>query len=97
MSSTDQRIAFAVMTIPADASIRPFRVDIPQRDVDDLHERLDRTRWPDQLPGVGWAYGIPRDYLMDLVRYWRHEYDWRKAEARLNDWPQFMTTTDGAD
>jgi pimeloyl-ACP methyl ester carboxylesterase len=85
------------VTTSPDASIHPFRVDIPQRDLDDLYARLDRTRWPDQLPGVGWEYGVPRDYLMDLVRYWRHEYDWRAAEARLNEWPQFITTIDGAD
>lgn len=48
------------------------------------------------MPGAGWEYGIPRDYLMELVRYWRHEYDWRTAEARLNEWPQFTTTIDGA-
>ncbi|MEE6261465.1 epoxide hydrolase family protein [Plantactinospora sonchi] len=77
--------------------MHPFRVDIPQRDLDDLYERLDRTRWPDQLSGVGWEYGIPLDYLMDLARYWRYEYDWRAAEARLNEWPQFITAIDGAD
>ncbi|MEU0806297.1 epoxide hydrolase family protein [Streptomyces sp. NPDC005970] len=77
-------------------NIRPFRIDIPQADLDDLHERLDRTRWPDELPGVGWAYGVPRDYLRELVRYWRHTYDWGAAEARLNEWPQFTTTIDGA-
>ncbi|WP_369243980.1 epoxide hydrolase family protein [Streptomyces sp. R41] len=76
--------------------IHPFRIDFPQSDLDDLHQRLDRTRWPDELPGVGWAYGIPRDYLRELVRYWRHEYDWRAAEARLNEWPQFTTEIDGA-
>jgi pimeloyl-ACP methyl ester carboxylesterase len=81
----------------ADESIRPFRIDIAQSELDDLYERLDRVRWPDELPGVGWAYGVPRAYLMELVRYWRHEYDWRAAEARLNEWPQFMTTIDGAD
>ncbi|WP_433190881.1 epoxide hydrolase family protein [Actinoallomurus sp. CA-150999] len=81
----------------ADQTIRPYRIDIPQADLDDLHARLDRTRWPDELPGVGWAYGVPRDYLRELVRYWRHEYDWRAAEARLNTWPQFTTTIDGAD
>ncbi|MBX9398244.1 epoxide hydrolase [Streptomyces sp. TRM72054] len=79
---------------PADG-IRPFRLDIPQRDLDDLYDRLDRTRWPDELPGVGWAYGVPGDYLRELVRYWRHTYDWRAAEARLNEWPQFTTTIDG--
>jgi len=83
---------------PADSgsSLRPFRIDVPQRDLDDLHDRLDRTRWPDELPGVGWAYGVPSDYLRELVRYWRHAYDWRAAEARLNEWPQFMTEIDGA-
>ncbi|WP_318212084.1 epoxide hydrolase [Streptomyces sp. SJL17-1] len=88
------------MTILADESsrhLRPFRIDVPQEELDDLHERLDRTRWPDELPGVGWAYGIPRGYLQELVRHWRHTYDWRAAEARLNRWPQFTTTIDGAD
>ncbi|MFD3374886.1 epoxide hydrolase family protein [Streptomyces sp. NPDC058697] len=83
------------MTSPHDATIRPFVLDIPQSDLDDLHARLDLTRWPDELPGVAWEYGVPRDYLMELVRYWRHTYDWRAAEARLNEWPQFTTTIDG--
>jgi epoxide hydrolase len=84
------------MITAADDSIHPFRIAISQRDLDDLHERLDRTRWPDELPGVGWAYGVPRDYLRELARYWRHDYDWRSAEAELNQWPQFITTIDGA-
>lgn len=83
-------------TAPGDM-IRPFRVSVPDGDLDDLHHRLDRTRWPDELPGAGWDYGVPRDYLRELVHYWRHEYDWRAAEARLNRWPQFITTIDGAD
>ncbi|WP_412077684.1 epoxide hydrolase family protein [Streptomyces xanthophaeus] len=74
----------------------PFRISIPPSDLDDLHERLDRTRWPDEIPGVGWAYGVPGDYLKELARYWRHEYDWRAAEAKLNEWPQFTTVIDGA-
>ncbi|MFC9075873.1 epoxide hydrolase family protein [Streptomyces sp. NPDC057062] len=77
-------------------SIRPFRLAIAQSDLDDLHDRLDRTRWPEELPGVGWAYGVPLGYLRELVRYWRHDYDWRAAEARLNEWPQFTTEIDGA-
>ncbi|MER6087387.1 epoxide hydrolase family protein [Streptomyces bluensis] len=76
--------------------VRPFRIDIPQTDLDDLHARLDHTRWPDELPGMGWSYGVPLDYLRDLVQYWRHDYDWRAAEARLNAWPQFTTEIDGA-
>lgn len=82
---------------PIDPSrIDPFRIDIPQADLDDLHARLDRTRWPDELPGTGWAYGVPAGYLRELVRYWRHTYDWRAAEAELNAWPQFTTTIDGS-
>ncbi|WP_405546896.1 epoxide hydrolase [Streptomyces phaeochromogenes] len=84
------------MTSPHDDTIRPFVLGIPQSDLDDLNARLDLTRWPDELPGVGWEYGVPRDYLKELVRYWRHTYDWRAAEARLNEWPQFTTTIDGA-
>ncbi len=84
------------MTSTPTGSIRPFRIDIPQQDIDDLHDRLDRTRWPDELPGTGWAYGVPADYLRELVRLWRHTYDWRAAEAQLNEWPQFTTTIDGS-
>ncbi|MFC8244270.1 epoxide hydrolase family protein [Streptomyces chartreusis] len=84
------------MTSSPQDSVRPFRLDIPQSDLDDLHDRLDRTRWPDEIPGSGWSYGVPTDYLRDLVRHWRHVYDWRAAEARLNEWPQFTTTIDAA-
>ncbi|MFC8359883.1 epoxide hydrolase family protein [Streptomyces griseorubiginosus] len=76
-------------------SITPFRVDIPQRDLDDLHARLDRTRWPDDLPATGWAYGVPAAYLRELAHHWRQSYDWRAAEAELNAWPQFTTVIDG--
>ncbi|WP_330335564.1 epoxide hydrolase (plasmid) [Streptomyces sp. NBC_00536] len=78
------------------AGLRPFRLDVPQRELDDLAERLDRTRWPSELPGVGWDYGVPVDHLRELAGHWRHGYDWRAAEARLNEWPQFTTVIDGA-
>ncbi|MFG2788035.1 epoxide hydrolase family protein [Streptomyces sp. NPDC048419] len=78
------------------AGIRPFRLDIPQSTLDDLQHRLDRTRLPDELPGTGWSYGVPGDYLRELVTYWRHSYDWRAAEAELNRLPQFTTTIDGS-
>jgi pimeloyl-ACP methyl ester carboxylesterase len=83
-------------TDPFDTAIRPFRIDISQADLDDLHERLARTRWPDELPGVGWTRGVPLGYLRELVGYWADGYDWRKHEARLNEFPQFTTTIDGA-
>jgi microsomal epoxide hydrolase len=75
--------------------VRPFLIDIPQADLDDLRTRLARTRWPDQLPEVGWDYGIPLDYVKELAAYWRTGYDWRIHEQRLNAFPQFTTTIDG--
>ena len=75
--------------------IHPFRIEIPQADLDYLHGRLGSARWPGELPGVGWARGIPVDYLRELADYWRAGYDWRAAEARLNSYPQFTTEIDG--
>jgi epoxide hydrolase len=83
-------------TARPDIEILPFRIEVPQADLDDLRDRLARTRWPDELPGVGWAYGVPLEYLKELAAYWRTTYDWREHEARLNDHPQFTTTIDGA-
>ncbi|HEV2885642.1 MAG TPA: epoxide hydrolase [Jatrophihabitans sp.] len=80
-----------------DAAIRPFRIEIPEQDLTELHERLRRTRWAQELPGLGWDYGVPVDYLKDLVAYWCDGYDWRGWEARINSYPQFITTIDGQD
>ncbi|HEU4793006.1 MAG TPA: alpha/beta fold hydrolase [Nitrolancea sp.] len=77
------------------AEILPFRIAIPETDLDDLRDRLARTRWPDELPGVGWAYGVPLDYAKELAEYWRTGYDWRKHEAKLNEYSQFTTTIEG--
>ena len=76
-------------------SIQPFKVNIPQATLDDLRARLARTRWPDELPGVGWSRGVPLGYLKDLAEYWRAGYDWRKHEAKLNEFPQYTTQIDG--
>ncbi|MFC9434670.1 epoxide hydrolase family protein [Nocardia sp. NPDC057030] len=76
-------------------SIRPFHIDIPQADLDDLHARLANTRWPAELPGVGWSRGVPVDYLKGLADYWRTGFDWRAQESRLNAHPQFVTDVDG--
>jgi epoxide hydrolase len=77
-----------------DDAIRPFRIDIPAAELDDLRDRLARTRWPDQLPDVGWDYGIALDDVRELASYWRTGYDWRVHEARLNSFPQFTTEID---
>jgi pimeloyl-ACP methyl ester carboxylesterase len=83
-------------TDPPGTETRPFRIDVPQADLDDLRDRLARTRWPDELPDVGWRRGVPLGYLKELTAYWRDGYDWRRHEARLNEHPQFTTTIDGA-
>ncbi|MGW2157993.1 epoxide hydrolase family protein [Nonomuraea sp. NPDC001699] len=77
--------------------MRPFRIDIPDADLLDLHRRLDATRWPDELPGTGWERGVPLGYLKELADHWRHGFDWRAAEAELNRHPQFVDEIDGAD
>ncbi|WP_433375220.1 epoxide hydrolase family protein [Actinoplanes sp. CA-142083] len=86
-------------------TITPFRIDIPQADLDDLQERLARTRWAEELPAPeaaapgpvppGWEYGVPVGYVRQLVERWRTGYDWRAWEARLNAYPQFTTEIDG--
>ena len=76
-------------------TINPFRIEIPQADLDDLRDRLAGTRWPDELPGTGWSYGVPSSYAKQLAEYWRTAYDWRKQEAALNAYPQFTTEIDG--
>ncbi|MEJ3748494.1 epoxide hydrolase family protein [Actinomycetes bacterium KLBMP 9797] len=75
--------------------MRPYRIDIPQADLDDLARRLAGTRWPAALADDGWDRGVPVDYLSELAEYWRTTYDWRAAEAELNRYPQFRTEIDG--
>jgi pimeloyl-ACP methyl ester carboxylesterase len=79
----------------SDMTIQPFTITIPQTALDDLRDRLARTRWPDELPGTGWSRGVPLGYLKELAEYWRTTYDWRVHEAKLNQFPQFTTEIDG--
>src|SRR5262247_2567777 len=73
------------------SAMKPFRIDIPEAQLDDLRRRLAHTRWPDELPAVGWRRGVPLTYLKELAEYWRTSYDWRAAEGRLNRFPQSTT------
>jgi pimeloyl-ACP methyl ester carboxylesterase len=76
-------------------SIQPFTIAIPQATLDDLHERLARTRWPDEAEGAGWEYGVNREYMKVLAEYWQNTYDWRKYEANLNRYAQFRADVGG--
>jgi len=78
-------------------AIRPFHLDIPERELDDLRDRLARTRWPEAETVDDWSQGLPLGYLQDLCGYWADGYDWRRAEQQLNGSPQFVTEVDGLD
>jgi pimeloyl-ACP methyl ester carboxylesterase len=80
-----------------DNAIRPFQVHVPQAAIDDLRRRITATRWPDKETVTDQSQGLQLATMKDLVRYWGTEYDWRKAEAKLNALPQFVTNIDGLD
>jgi len=75
--------------------IQPFHIEIPEARLDDLKNRIARTRWPRQLRGAGWSRGVPLQYLRELTDYWATGFDWRAEEAKLNALPQFVTEIDG--
>jgi pimeloyl-ACP methyl ester carboxylesterase len=83
--------------VAEDTTIRPFRVDIPDEALDDLRRRIAATRWPSRELVTDRSQGVQLATLQELARYWTTDYDWRKAEARLNALPQFTTTIDGVD
>jgi pimeloyl-ACP methyl ester carboxylesterase len=80
-----------------DEAIRPFQAHIPEESVRDLKSRLLATRWPDKETVTDKSQGAQLETLQELVRYWATDYDWRKAEAKLNAFPQFITNIDGVD
>src|SRR5262245_30434191 len=78
-------------------AIRPFKVHIPQKDLNDLRSRIKSTRWPDKEVVVNQSQGVQLATMQKLATYWATDYDWRKAEAKLNALPQFITNIDGVD
>ncbi len=68
---------------------QPFKLDIPDADLDDLRRRLRATRWPDPETVTDWSQGIPLAYVQEVCAYWADEYDWRARESRINAFPQF--------
>ena len=81
----------------AQTDIRPFKIDIPQTQLDDLQARLALTRLPEKEQVDDWDQGIPLDYVKELLAYWQTDYDWRKVEGELNALPNFITEIDGLD
>ncbi len=85
------------INMEADAAIRPFSVELPETDIDDLRRRLQSTRWPESETVSDQTQGVPLATMQELARYWATDYDLRRFETRLNAVPQFMTEIDGLD
>ena len=81
----------------AATAIRPFRVETPQADLDDLRQRITATRWPEKETVDDPSQGVQLATIQALARYWATEYDWRKCEAKLKALPHFITEIDGLD
>src|SRR4051795_4070562 len=79
----------------AEIAVRPFRIEVPQGDLDELRRRIDATRWPTRELVADRSQGVQLVAIQNLARYWTTEYDWRRCEARLNALPQFKTEIDG--
>src|SRR5262245_5762356 len=81
----------------ATPSVRPFTINIPEADLEGMHERIDATRWPEKETVGDQTQGVQSETMQQLAHYWASHYDWRDAEARLNALPQFITEIDGLD
>ena len=84
------------MTAPS-TLVRPFTVAIPDSEIEDLKQRLAKTRWPDPETVSDWSQGVRLQNAKSLINYWEREYDWRRFESELNRFPQYLTTIDGLD
>ena len=82
---------------PADLGgvMEAFEIAISDEALDDLRRRLRHTRWPDEMPGIGWEYGSNLDYIKELVAYWANDFDWREQERKLNGFHHFKSEVDG--
>ena len=87
----------SLTNIHSDEAIRPFKVHIPNAELEDLRKRLLATRWPDKETVADQSQGVQLEKIQELVHYWATKYNWRKGEARLNAFPQFITNIDGLD
>ncbi len=96
-TTVTQRTSMTTQPETSTAAIRPFRSNVPKEALVDLRRRIAATRWPDRETVTDRSQGVQLARIQALVRYWGTDYDWRKAEAKLNALPQFMTTIDGLD
>ena len=97
LNTMDAPLKAPARTPMVDTSLRPFRVNVSEEDLADLRQRIKATRWPEKEPVTDFSQGVPLATMQKLARYWATEYDWRKVEAKLNSYPQFITNIDGLD
>src|SRR5688572_30488082 len=94
---TPSRSTGGVQPMETHPAVRPFRVDVPEEDLDDLRRRILAARWPTKELVEDRSQGVQLATMQELARYWTTDYDWRKAEAKLNALPQFTTEIDGVE
>jgi pimeloyl-ACP methyl ester carboxylesterase len=93
--NTQHKTATVTANVTAAVGPQPFQVQVPQAVLDDLKDRLGRTRWPDEVQGAGWDYGTNTAYLKGLLGHWQTGFDWRKQERAINQFAQFRAEIDG--
>ena len=76
-------------------SVQPFEISIPDEVLEDMHQRIGNTRWPDEIPDTDWDYGSNMAYIKELTEYWRTQFDWRAQEKLLNSFSNFRADVDG--
>jgi len=86
--------SFPAMAAQSNPAMRSFHVAMPQSVIDGILTRVRRAHWPDRLDGSAWQYGVDWNYMRELADYWTTRFDWRKAEAKLNAFPQFKAQVD---
>src|SRR5215831_12374537 len=84
-------------TAPSKTQVKPFAINVPQSILDDLQERLKRTRWASEPEDSRWGMGASLSYMKELADYWQHQYDWRKHEAALNRFHHFKAKVGGVE
>src|SRR6266850_1936712 len=95
--TADASLASQREQVPDKNALRPFHVNVPEAELTELRRRINATRWPEQETVADHSQGVPLATMQKLARYWTTEYDWRKVEAKLNSYPQFITEIDGLD
>jgi hypothetical protein len=97
MTAKTETLRDAARKTGGGSDIRPFQVSFPEADLTDLRRRIKATRWPEQETVADFSQGVQLALTRKVAQYWATDYDWRKVEAKLNSYPNFLTEIDGLD